>query len=132
MKTYAIRLTKGMDLKNELINFTKKNDIKAGCILTCVGHLSKAKLRMADASTIKNFDCEFEILSLSGTLCQDDVHLHICLSDKNGNCVGGHLKEACIIGVTAEIVLVELDNLSFSRKLDKNTGYDELIVDDLR
>ncbi|MCA9460390.1 MAG: DNA-binding protein [Nanoarchaeota archaeon] len=131
MKTFAIRLTQGMDLKKELINFTLKNNIKAGCILTCVGHLSKAKLRMANANVIKEFNQELEILSLSGTLCQDDIHLHITLSDENGNCVGGHLKNECIVGVTAEIIIAKFDNFTFKREIDKKTGYKELVINNI-
>lgn len=128
MKTYAIRLTKGMDLKQELIEFTKKNNIEAGCILTCVGHLTRATLRMANAQIINDYEKEFEIVSLVGTLCQDDVHLHICLSDENGNCIGGHMKNNCIVGITAEIIIGELEDYKFTREFDKNTGYEELTI----
>jgi len=128
MKTYALRLIKGQDLKREIFHFTKAKNIQAGCILSCVGHLTKATLRMADASIIKEFERDFEIISLEGTLCQNNVHLHISLSDKEGKCIGGHVKDNCLIGVTAEIVIVELDDIKFSREYDEDTGYKELKI----
>ncbi len=129
MKIHALRLTRGQDLKKGIIEFTKKNKIKAGCILTCVGHLTRATLRMADASIVKDFENEYEIISLVGTLCQDDVHLHISLSDKEGRAIGGHMKDNCIIGVTAEIVIAEFEDFVFKREFDSTTGYNELKVE---
>ena len=82
MKTFVLRLHPNHDLKKELIKFAKENKIKAGFVMTCVGSLRRATLRMADETVIKNFEKRFEINSLSGTLCQDDVHLHISLSDE--------------------------------------------------
>jgi predicted DNA-binding protein with PD1-like motif len=39
------------------------------------------------------------------------------------------LRGGCIINTTAEIVLGECENLSFSRKLDESTGFDELEIE---
>ena len=128
MKTFALRLHPNQDLKKELIKFTKENKIQAGFIITCVGSLRRATLRMADESIIKNYANRFEINALSGTLCQDDVHLHISLSDENGSEIGGHLKDGCIIYVTAEIIIGEAEGMVFSREFDKETGFKELKI----
>ncbi|KHO48056.1 MAG: hypothetical protein QT00_C0001G0068 [archaeon GW2011_AR5] len=128
MKIHALRLRPNQDLKKELIKFTKENNINAGFIITCVGSLRKATLRMSDENIIKDYENRFEINALSGTLCQDDVHLHVSLSDENGNGVGGHLKEGCIIYVTAEIIIGEIEDATFSREFDKETGFNELKI----
>lgn len=129
MKVYALRLTKEKDLKQELINFTQENNIKADFIITCVGCVKRATLRVAGGKVLKDFDKKHEILSLTGTLCQDDVHLHLCISDIEGNAYGGHLKEGCIIDTTAEIIIGEAEDYTFTRKFDENTEYAELIID---
>ena len=49
MKTHAIRLTYGMDLKEEIEKYTIENNISAGCILSAVGCLNKLVLRTAGA-----------------------------------------------------------------------------------
>lgn len=131
MKIHAFRLTEGSDLKREIIKFTSDSKIKAGCVLTCVGHLSRATLRMPDGKTIKDFDEHFEIVSLVGTVGNKDAHLHISLSNMKGNCIGGHMKDRCLVGVTAEVVIAEFDNYSFLREFDKSTGYEELAVKEL-
>ncbi|MCK4649886.1 DNA-binding protein [Candidatus Pacearchaeota archaeon] len=127
MKIFVLRLHPKQDLKNELIKLTKKNNIQAGFILTCVGSLNRATLRMADKN-VKDFEEKFEIVSLVGTLSQEGVHLHISLSNKNGNTIGGHLKKNCPIHTTAEIVIGELNNIKFSRKFDKQTKFKELVI----
>lgn len=131
MRTYALRLKPGEDLRKELDNLVRVNNIKAGVILTCVGNLKKAVLRMAGAKKIKTYQGTFEIVSMVGTLEIGNSHIHISLSDDGDRVFGGHLKEGSIVGVTVEVVIGELDKISFSRKFDNNTGYDELVVKEL-
>ena len=107
MKIHALRLKPEMDLKQELVNFTKEKNIQAGFIVSCVGSLKEANLRLADEEIIKTFKEKFEIVSLVGTLSQDGLHLHTSLSNKEGKTIGGHLKEGCIIYTTAEIIVGE-------------------------
>jgi len=45
MKTFALRLLPGQDLKQELQAFS--HQLRAGCILTAVGSLQQATLRLA-------------------------------------------------------------------------------------
>lgn len=130
MKTYAIRLRPNFKIRKSLEEFATKNNMRSGCVLTCVGSLSSATLRMAGADKINEFVGEFEIVSLVGTLETDDCHLHISISDKEGNVIGGHLKEG-VVGTTAEIVICELEGLSFSREMDEETGFPELVISDL-
>ncbi|MBI5392061.1 DNA-binding protein, partial [Candidatus Woesearchaeota archaeon] len=68
MKTFAFRLLPGQDLKKELVSFCSEKKIAAGFILTCVGSLKRATLRLADENVVKDFEQKFEIVSLVGTL----------------------------------------------------------------
>lgn len=131
MKTYAFRLHLGQDLREEIDKFVTEKNIMAGAILTCVGNLSKAVIRMADADITKTREGTFEIVSLVGTVEAGNSHLHISISDKDGNTFGGHLKKGSLVGVTAEIVMGELEGLKFKRELDEKTGYEELVVEEL-
>lgn len=132
MKTYAFRLHKGQDFKKEIIEFVKNKKIKAGIILTAVGCVDKVVVRMAGAtpkkSDIRTFTEKLEVVSLTGTISQTDRHLHITLSRKNGDVIGGHLKGEAIVDTTMEIVIGELENISFTTELDTITGYEELKV----
>lgn len=59
MKIYAIRLQPNQDLKTSLENYARENQINAGVILTCVGSLNCAKLRMANENVQKTFEGKF-------------------------------------------------------------------------
>jgi predicted DNA-binding protein with PD1-like motif len=73
-------------------------------------------------------DEPMEIVSLAGTLSPEGLHLHIALARRDGQCVGGHLLDGCLVHTTAEIVLGELTDLAFRRPPDAETGYHELSV----
>jgi predicted DNA-binding protein with PD1-like motif len=128
LKAYALRLRPGQDLRVELEKFVKEKNIRAGLILTAVGSLQRASLRLANQSNATSFDDKFEIVSLVGTLSPDGLHLHLSLSDATGKTIGGHLVEGCKIYTTAEIVIGELKNLRFTREQDTQTGYKELRI----
>jgi predicted DNA-binding protein with PD1-like motif len=132
MRVHAFRLTPGTDLKAELAQFTEQEALRAGFILSCVGSLSQARLRMPGApgedQTFRTFDEPMEIVSLVGTLCPEGLHVHISLSRRGGDCVGGHLLAGCIVNTTAEVVIGEAQDVVFQRLTDTATGYAELSV----
>ena len=66
-----------------------------------------------------------------GTLSKDGVHIHISVSDTNGNTIGGHLMNGCIINTTAEVIILNLDKFLFERNYDESTGYKELEITNL-
>ncbi|HVG31857.1 MAG TPA: PPC domain-containing DNA-binding protein [Pyrinomonadaceae bacterium] len=127
-RIFVLRLKPGQDLREELEKLTKASNIRAGFIVTAVGSLQKASLRLADQTATSTFMQKFEIVSLTGTLSTDGVHLHIALSDTEGKTIGGHLVSGSIIYTTAEIVIAEARDLFFTREMDAQTGYKELKV----
>ncbi|MEK7662345.1 MAG: PPC domain-containing DNA-binding protein [Patescibacteria group bacterium] len=128
MKTHVFRLRPGQNFREEIDKYVREHNIRAGIILTCVGNLTKAILRMANARVIKTWEGSFEIVSLVGTVETGNSHIHVCLSDEDGKTFGGHLKDGSIVGVTAEIAIGEIEDLEFGREFDESTGYKELII----
>jgi predicted DNA-binding protein with PD1-like motif len=132
MKTYAFRLHRGQDIKAEIKQFVANNSIQAGVIITAVGCVDKAVVRMAGAtpqhSDIRTFEEKLEIISLTGTVSIEDSHIHISLSNKDGMVMGGHLKGEAIVDTTAEIVIADLEDVTFTTEADPITGYKELKV----
>lgn len=128
----AFRIKPGQDLKLELERVIKLEDITSGFIATAVGSLHKVVIRMAGAQPekqdIRTLEGHFEIVSLVGTLSLDGAHIHISVSDSEGNVIGGHLKEGSLVTTTAEIVLGYEDSIMFNRTPDLKTGFDELSV----
>lgn len=132
MTVFALRLSPGQDLKNELDAFTREKGLQAGFIVTCVGSLRKVVLRPADQQEPLVREQKFEIVSLVGTLSPDGSHLHIALSDSTGATIGGHLLEGNLIYTTAEVVVGEAEGVVFRREVDEGTGFRELRVDEGR
>jgi predicted DNA-binding protein with PD1-like motif len=130
MVTYVLRLHPHQDLRQELEAFAKANNLRAAFILTCVGSLRHAALRLANQPDTTHYTDKFEIVSLVGTLSPDGPHLHISLSDGTGAMLGGHVQLGNLIYTTAEIVIGELTDKVFSRPIDPETTYDELVVTD--
>lgn len=128
MKTHVFRLHPGQNFKEEIDKYVQEHKIRAGIILTCVGNLTKAIVRMANAKIIKTWEGSFEIISLVGTVEIGNSHIHICLSDEEGKTFGGHLKDGSVVGVTAEVAIGEIEDLEFSREFDEKSGYKELVV----
>ena len=128
MRVHAVRLLPGADLKAELQRLVDNLALRAGFVLTCVGSLSQARLRMpgamGEAEVFRIWAEPTEILSLAGTLCPDGLHLHLALARRDGGCIGGHLAEGCLVNTTVELVIAEAPLMTFSRPLDPATGYD--------
>ena len=129
MEIHAFRLRPGEDLKAEIQTFLRDKNITAGWIMTCVGSLSRVNIRFADQEAGTRLDGPFEIISMAGTVSVNGVHLHLCVSDWNGRTIGGHLLEGNIIRTTAEIVIGETRGLEFRRVTDRDTGWQELVIE---
>lgn len=129
MKTYAFRLHPHQDLKVELVRLTHDHGLQAGMVLTCVGSLEAAAVRLAGQDRIRTWDERLEIVSLVGTLSLDGVHLHMAVADGDGRVHGGHLVEGCCVFTTVEIVVGELEGWRFLRRMDPETGHRELVIE---
>jgi predicted DNA-binding protein with PD1-like motif len=163
--SHALRLQPKAKLKKSLCEYAEiifgripRDKCSSLFIVTVVGSLRNAKLRLANASKkpmgdeidsdgagtktdkkavsssmggandIREWKNErFEIVSMVGTFSRDgSCHLHLSMSDAEGNTFGGHLIEGEIF-TTAEVVLGSADGIDFCREHDDETGYNELL-----
>ena len=128
MKVLPLRLTPGDDLRQALETWMGEQQEQAGCLISAVGSLSLAKLRLAGATQATAIQGELEILSLSGTLSPDGAHLHVAVAGSSGAVIGGHLCAGSLVRTTAELVIGLLPEWRFNRELDPATGYAELQI----
>lgn len=129
IRIHALRLVPGQDLRIELQQFSQATGLQAGFVITAVGSLSQASLRWANQTQTTLWPGDFEIISLTGSLCPDGVHLHMAIADPQGQVWGGHLTPGNIIRTTAEIVLGDSLQHRFCRQMDPVTGYPELGIE---
>jgi len=152
VKGHAFRLEPNDSLKESLCQIASiifarfpEKESSSLFMMTAVGSLKDVTLRLANASKkstetgddrfkkssgneIKQWsDQRFEIVSLVGTFSRDgSCHLHLSISDAEGNSFGGHLM-AGIVFTTCEVVIGSIDGVNFQREEDERTGYKELI-----
>lgn len=126
---HTFRLLPEKDLFAEIQRFVAAQTIQAGVILSAVGSLTHATLRLANRSSYTEFEGPFEIVSMTGTVSVNGSHLHIAISDGDGKTLGGHLVRGCKIYTTAEIVILELEEVVYRREPCSLSGYEELVVE---
>lgn len=127
MHTYTLRLKPNQDLRSEMDRFVAAHDIKAGVVLSLVGSLKTACLRVNGGHELQRGG-PFEIVGVTGTVSVNGSHVHISIADKDGAVIGGHLKHGCVVHTTVELVVGHLIGEEYKRELDDQTGYDELIA----
>src|SRR5215208_3385378 len=128
MQNYTFRLKSGQDLFDSIEDFVKAKQVGAGCVLSGVGSLSHATLRLANREFTSEYEGPFEIVSLTGTISVHGSHLHISISDGDGRTRGGHFESGCKIYTTAEIVIAVFHDVIYKREFAEDSGYDELTV----
>ena len=128
MQNYTFRLPPGQDLFDSIQAFVMKKHVQAGCILSGVGSLRHATLRLADREYNSEYEGPFEIVSITGTVSVHGSHLHMSISDADGRTIGGHFESGCKIYTTAEIVIAVFNDIVYKRELAADSGYEELTV----
>lgn len=129
---HIFRLTNGQDLKKSIVEYCENNNIKAGIIGACVGCCYEIHFRLAGGKDFFHKVEDYEIVSMTGTISENGVHIHVSFADVNGNLVGGHLSDGCLVGSTAEIAIIEVDNYKLTREFDEETGYKELVIEKIK
>ena len=130
MQNYTFRLKSGQDLFDSIEAFVREKGIEAGCILSGVGSLTHATIRLANREFNSEFEDYFEIVSITGTVSIHGSHLHISISDGDGKTIGGHFESGCKVYTTAEIVIAAFNDVIYKREFAEDSGYDELTVYD--
>lgn len=132
MKTLPIRLTPGQDLRAALEATVLAQNCRAAFVLSGIGSLSTAGIRLAGDKDPMRFTESMEILTLSGTVAASGdktaSHMHMAISTATGQVLGGHVAPGCIVLTTAEVLLALLPDWQFTREPDALTEYDELVI----
>ena len=132
VKTLPVRLTPGQDLRAALEAAVLAQNCHAAFVLSGIGSLSTAGIRLAGAAQPTRLNGDMEVLTLSGTVAVDGEktvsHMHMAISTATGQVLGGHVAPGCIVLTTAEVLLALLPDWQFTREPDAQTGYDELVI----
>jgi uncharacterized protein len=125
---FIFRLRPHEDLKKQIFQVVQEKNISAGIVVSCVGSLEQYNLRFANQPGGTLQQGFHEILSLTGTVSINGLHLHMTVADAEGKVTGGHLLQDNFIYTTAEITLAIFRDIIFTREHDPTYGYLELVI----
>ena len=132
-RVIALRLKPGTDVLLGLQEACERNGINNGVILSAIGSLNGVQYcNPVELPTkagygygeILHLTGPIELTNASGIICHDDegntnLHVHISLSDRHGNALGGHLVEGTKVLLTVDVILAEIEGLVMGRKFDE-------------
>ena len=129
MELLPIRLKPGDDLRRafEDIVLAQSNPC-GGFLISGIGSLVDGRLRFADAASETLVSGPLEIVSIAGSITPDGAHLHMTVSDKDGQVTGGHVGYGNLVRTTVEALLVLLPAGALTREFDPTTGFKELVI----
>lgn len=128
MHVRPLRLSPGQDLRLALEEVLAQEQVQAGWVLSGIGSLSVARLRLAGHSEITTLHSDLELLTLAGSLSPAGAHLHTSVAEASGRVTGGHLAPGSLVRTTAEVMVALLPEWRFERVLDSATGFPELRI----
>lgn len=133
MNIHMLRLKPQQDIKQALIAYTQEHQLNNVILLSVVGSVSKMRVRIADGVTVLEKEENMEIVHMSGTITQYQVHIHILGIDVGMQTFGGHLKEGTLVHTTLECALMDVSDVyQNSRVFDSETGYAELHINRIK
>jgi predicted DNA-binding protein with PD1-like motif len=128
-KTFLGKFDYEDDILKSLNSFCHENNIKSGWF-SVIGAVKKASLGFYDQQTkvydkIINYNKPMEIVSCNGNISIKDekhfAHIHMVLSDENGNAFGGHVMTGTEI-FAGEFIIHSFKGNDLVRSLDEQTG----------
>jgi predicted DNA-binding protein with PD1-like motif/glutaredoxin len=104
MRAVPLHLDAGRDLRRSLETLAAREGA-GGFVLGVVGNLSRARFQCPGRPAPTQLEGELEIISLSGTLAPERVHLHLSVSDGEGRVWGGHLEPGSLVLRAADLLV---------------------------
>ncbi|MHA2255153.1 MAG: PPC domain-containing DNA-binding protein [Candidatus Heimdallarchaeaceae archaeon] len=126
INVHFIKMEKGEDILETIVNYCKKVDLKSGAIYG-LGAVEKASLGFYDLNSktylTNDYDFNAEILNCTGNITKNKetgeyiAHIHMTIGDVEGKTFGGHLLPGNPISVTGEFTIFEIDSI-LEREVD--------------
>lgn len=126
--THLIRLQRGEDAFPNILEYCRKNNIKAAT-LGIIGACSQVQLAFYSLESKEyenqNFDKDLEVLAVQGNIASLDgelmIHAHGSFSERGCMAVrGGHIN-SMTVSATLEVTINAFDG-EISREYDEDTG----------
>ena len=104
MRPLPLKLGPGSDLRGSLEQMAIEANA-TGFVLSVVGDLSRASFQCPERPEPTVMEGPLEIITLQGTVTPRGVHLHLSVSDGEGQVRGGHLEHGTVLLKGAELLV---------------------------
>lgn len=115
------------DIAESIRKSAQQNGVKAG-VFILIGALKQAVLGCYKNGeyVITEIRGHVEVASCMGNIALDEkgenvVHAHMVVSNEKSETFGGHVMKGCLVGPTAELVIIEATGVELHRLLDEKT-----------
>jgi uncharacterized protein len=122
-----LRLEDGQDLFATLVEWARREDIRAAAIVSGIGMFRSATVGYWDGTQYRPHELTVghEVVALHGSIARADgapsLHLHAGLAGPDHRLVGGHLMRATV-GVLQEMVVEAFPGRTFGRPMVESFG----------
>jgi predicted DNA-binding protein with PD1-like motif len=124
-RIFFSRIFEDEDLAEAIKKRAEKSGVRAG-LLIVIGSLKMVVLGYYRGGEYKYIRLEgpLEIASCTGNIAVDErgetiIHAHVVVTNERGEAFGGHLMQGSIVGVTAELTIIEGIGLNLQRTFDE-------------
>jgi uncharacterized protein len=124
---WMVRLDDGEDLLGSLTEFARREDLRAGAVVSGIGMLRRATIGYWDGSQYRpqELTVPHEVVGLQGSIASaqgaPSIHLHLAAAGPDYRLVGGHVLHATV-GMLEEIYIEAFPGRSFGRPLVESFG----------
>jgi predicted DNA-binding protein with PD1-like motif len=126
-KIGVFRLLENDDLLESIKKKAQEGNIRAGAFIL-IGSMKHAVLGYYKDGEYQNvrFEGPLEVAACMGNIAVDEngevaVHAHLVVTNEKGEAFGGHLMKDSLVGVTAELIMIEAAGISMGRVFDDKT-----------
>jgi predicted DNA-binding protein with PD1-like motif len=126
-KIGVFRLPENDDLLESIKKKAQEGNIRAGAFIL-IGSMKHAVLGYYKDGEYQNvrFEGPLEVAACMGNIAVDEngevaVHAHLVVTNEKGEAFGGHLMKDSLVGVTAELIMIEAAGISMGRVFDDKT-----------
>ena len=124
---WMLRLEDGQDLFETLVEWARREEIRAAAVVSGIGMFRRATIGYWDGTQYRPQEIAIphEVIALHGSVARADgapsLHLHAGLAGPDHRLVGGHVIRATV-GVLQEVLVETFPGRTFGRPIAESFG----------
>lgn len=132
-EVFVLRLDRGEDIHERIVQLVRDEDISSGVILSGVGTVDKVRMHTIvttehpSQNAFIEMSGPIEIMHIDGIIADYEPHLHFTfyVHDKDGT-YGGHLEPGCRVMYLMELTIAKLRGVELTRVAHPTMGTRQL------